>query len=47
MSKHILVANDDAYPSGISKPIRELIRQTERIKQGKQKLVEPLKKPVT
>jgi len=31
----------------ISRPIRELIQQTERIKLGKQKLVEPLKNPVT
>jgi signal transduction histidine kinase len=33
--------------SSISRPIRELIRQTERIRQGEQKLVEPLKNPVT
>lgn len=31
----------------ISRPIRELILQTERIKQGEQKLLEPLKNPVT
>lgn len=31
----------------ISRPIRELIRQTERVKQGEQKLIEPLKNPVT
>lgn len=31
----------------ISRPIRELIRQTERIKQGEQKLLESLKNPVT
>jgi signal transduction histidine kinase len=31
----------------ISRPIRELISQTERIKQGEQKLLEPLKNPVT
>lgn len=31
----------------ISRPIRELIRQTERVKQGKQTLIEPLKNPVT
>ena len=33
--------------ASISRPIRELIRQTERIKQGEQKLLEPLKNPVT
>ncbi len=33
--------------STISRPIRELIRQTERVKQGKQKNIEPLKNPVT
>jgi signal transduction histidine kinase len=31
----------------ISRPIRELIRQTERVKQGEQKLIQPLKSPVT
>ncbi len=31
----------------ISRPIRQLIRQTERIKQGEQKWVEPLKNPIT
>ncbi|MDD1617149.1 MAG: two-component sensor histidine kinase, partial [Methylococcaceae bacterium NSP1-2] len=31
----------------ISRPIRELIRQTERVKQGEQKLIKPLKNPVT
>jgi signal transduction histidine kinase len=31
----------------ISRPIRELIRQTERVKQGKQKIIEPLKNPIT
>jgi signal transduction histidine kinase len=31
----------------ISRPIRELINQTERIKQGEQKQFEPLKNPVT
>lgn len=31
----------------ISRPIRELIRQTERIKQGEQKLLEALNNPVT
>lgn len=31
----------------ISRPIRELIRQTERVKQGEQKQIEPLKNPVT
>lgn len=31
----------------ISRPIRELIRQTERVKQGEQQLIEPLKNPVT
>jgi signal transduction histidine kinase len=33
--------------STISRPIRELIRQTERVKQGAQKNIEPLKNPVT
>ncbi len=33
--------------STISRPIRELIQQTERIKQGEQKLLEPLNNPVT
>ncbi len=33
--------------STISRPIRELIRQTERVKQGSQKLIQPLKNPVT
>ncbi len=33
--------------STISRPIRELIRQTERVKQGEQKNIEPLKNPVT
>lgn len=33
--------------STISRPIRELIRQTERVKQGKQKRIKPLKNPVT
>jgi signal transduction histidine kinase len=31
----------------ISRPIRELIRQTERVKHGEQKLIEPLRNPVT
>lgn len=31
----------------ISRPIRELIRQIERVKQGEQKRIEPLKNPVT
>ncbi|TRW94360.1 sensor histidine kinase [Candidatus Methylobacter oryzae] len=31
----------------ISRPIRELIEQTERVKQGEQKLLEPLSNPVT
>ena len=31
----------------ISRPIRELIRQTERVKQGEQKVIESLKNPVT
>jgi signal transduction histidine kinase len=33
--------------STISRPIRELIHQTERVKQGEQKNMEPLKNPVT
>ncbi|CAG1020591.1 two-component system, OmpR family, sensor histidine kinase ChvG [Patescibacteria group bacterium] len=33
--------------STISRPIRELIRQTERVKQGEQKNIEPLEYPVT
>ncbi len=33
--------------ASISRPIRELIGQTERIKQGEQKLLEPLKNPGT
>lgn len=33
--------------STISRPIRELIDQTERVKQGEQKRIEPLKNPVT
>lgn len=33
--------------SSISRPIRELINQTHRIRQGKQKQIEPLKFPVT
>ncbi len=33
--------------SSISRPIRELIRQTERVRQGEQAQVEPLKNPVT
>jgi signal transduction histidine kinase len=33
--------------STISRPIRELIHQTERVKQGAQKNIEPLKNPVT
>lgn len=33
--------------AGIARPIRELIRQTERVKQGEQKQLEPLKNPVT
>ncbi len=33
--------------SSISRPIRELINQTHRIRQGKQKQIEPLKYPVT
>ncbi|MBK8815169.1 MAG: HAMP domain-containing histidine kinase [Methylococcaceae bacterium] len=33
--------------SSISRPIRELISQTHRIRQGKQKEIEPLKFPVT
>ncbi|MCX7067981.1 MAG: HAMP domain-containing sensor histidine kinase [Methylococcales bacterium] len=33
--------------STISRPIRELILQTERVKQGSQKLIQPLKNPVT
>jgi signal transduction histidine kinase len=33
--------------SSISRPIRELIQQTHRIRQGEQKQIEPLKYPVT
>jgi signal transduction histidine kinase len=33
--------------SSISRPIRELIEQTHRIRQGEQKQIEPLKNPVT
>ncbi|WP_020558294.1 HAMP domain-containing sensor histidine kinase [Thiofilum flexile] len=33
--------------SSISRPIRELIRQTERVTQGEQRIVEPIKHPVT
>ncbi len=33
--------------ASISRPIRELIQQTERVKQGEQKRIEPLKNPVT
>jgi signal transduction histidine kinase len=33
--------------ASISRPIAELIGQTERVKQGEQKLIEPLKNPVT
>lgn len=33
--------------SSISRPIRELISQTHRIRQGEQKQIEPLKNPVT
>ncbi len=33
--------------ASIARPIRELIRQTERVKQGEQKQLEPLKNPVT
>lgn len=33
--------------SSISRPIRELIKQTERVTQGEQRIVEPIKHPVT
>jgi signal transduction histidine kinase len=33
--------------SSISRPIRELIRQTEKLKRGEQKVIEPLQNPVT
>jgi signal transduction histidine kinase len=33
--------------STISRPIRELIRQTERVKQGEQTVIKPLKNPIT
>lgn len=33
--------------SAIARPIRELIRQTEKLKRGKQKVIEPLQNPVT
>lgn len=33
--------------SSISRPIRELINQTERVTQGEQRIVEPIKHPVT
>ncbi|MGZ8159951.1 MAG: sensor histidine kinase [Methylobacter sp.] len=33
--------------ASIARPIRELIKQTERVKQGEQKQLEPLKNPVT
>jgi signal transduction histidine kinase len=33
--------------STISRPIRELLKQTERVRQGEQRVVEPLKNPVT
>ncbi|MEZ5451744.1 MAG: HAMP domain-containing sensor histidine kinase [Thiothrix sp.] len=33
--------------STISRPIRELLQQTERVRQGEQRVVEPLRNPVT
>ncbi|MGJ0485899.1 MAG: HAMP domain-containing sensor histidine kinase [Methylomicrobium sp.] len=33
--------------SSIARPIRELIRQTEKLKSGEQKVIEPLQNPVT
>jgi len=33
--------------ASIARPIRELIRQTEKLKSGEQKLIEPLQNPVT
>ena len=43
----LVVALVHLVSASISRPIRELIAQTKRIKQGEQKLVEPLKNPVT